>query len=297
MRGKRAPRGKDRAGKIEGVNYEGVPTAVVASWGGGAIGATAPSLGSFPTITIPIDANDDGSNALDVVKQSKNPARKSTRDTTKARHRTQLKTLANWIALLSQKATGTDRDFSFSDDFVGAVVDTSKWIITGTSADATIIADDANGGFGAVQLNPTSNGDSVALNTRALAVGTKDFICAMRFRFGAALDSTKAAFLLGMNGAFWLESNAASSDVFFRYDGGGVFPANTIGTGLLVTDAAYHEVQIKRLLGVLYLVVDGVIVTSFADSFSGDPPLLIETVDTTAAADLIVDYVKLWVAR
>lgn len=104
MRGNRGPRG--RAGKIEGINYTGDPAGVLAPWGGGP-GASSPTIDQFPTITLVIDEDDDGSKIMDRVDAGSRAERRSTRDSTKVRLRWSQMSLANWVAWLMGFARGT----------------------------------------------------------------------------------------------------------------------------------------------------------------------------------------------
>lgn len=198
-----------------------------------------------------------------------------------------------FIKYLDAVVTGSN--FWFEDDFVGTGIDAGKWVVSGAPS---VVFDNANGGYGAAQLRANANGQIHTINTSDLPIGTADFIFSTRFRFNAALNSATASFILGLYPAFWLESDAAEGTVVFRYDGGGAFPANSFVTALSLNDLTYHEVQIMRLAGNVYLMIDGVLATSFADVYNiAEASVLAKAIDVTSTCDLIVDYTKLWIDR
>lgn len=119
MRGKRAPRGIAHRNKddISGINYTGDAAGVVNPWGGGAAGANTPTVGLGPTITIPIDEDDDGTDKI--VSKRGNGGRRTAANSTKSRLRTQLKALANFIAFGMEIFAGTRTAKGLSLDGTG----------------------------------------------------------------------------------------------------------------------------------------------------------------------------------
>lgn len=292
MRGDRSARGLiNRAGKIEGTNYTGDPAASVTAWGGGDAGVSTPAIGQYPTVTIPIDDDDDGSDTMDRIDQTARGDRNSTRDTTKNRFRTQYKSLANWAALLSRAATRTDSNFYLEDDFAGTALDTTKWATAGTAP--AIVDDSANGSLGALNF-PASSGSSSELKTGNLALGTKDFAFAARFRFHT-FDPAHSS--LSVQLAFkyaFTANNGAATMQFASVDAGVV-----LDTGIALTDTAYHFVRVQRIGGLVTVTVDGTKLAPFADASDSGVVYfdVIAAADVSHSTSVYVDAVKLFVGR
>jgi hypothetical protein len=121
MKGDRGARGIVRKNKkqINGENYTGNGDGVVVPWGGGA--GAAPTVGVGPTITLPRDDDDDGDATAIASARSKRPSLRQALDGTKARLRTQLKTLANHAAFLMELAAGSRTFKAIVVDGIGGV--------------------------------------------------------------------------------------------------------------------------------------------------------------------------------
>lgn len=106
MRGSRAPRGLTRkSGTIEGENVTGNPSGTSTAWGGGDPGVSTPGIGDYPTLTIVVDDNDDGTDEVQSNASSR-AGRRTADDSTKSRLRTQFQTLLNFIAWMMDLAAG-----------------------------------------------------------------------------------------------------------------------------------------------------------------------------------------------
>lgn len=196
----------------------------------------------------------------------------------------------NWIDYIDNLLVGTG--FYVPDDFVGPAIDGSKWTVTGP-AGLTFPDDSANGGFGVARMHATAGTPSVQINTNKFALGTRDFVLAVRWRNNVALNAGNPQLFFGIND-FGLQQSSGGTVWQVYYD-----VTNTFNTALSPTDVTnYHSMQLARLAGTLYMYIDGTLVHSVADTFNSSGQQLIAQVQHSATdQDVYFDYFKLWINR
>jgi hypothetical protein len=306
MRGSRAPRGLGVRKKISGRNYVGNPSALSQPWGGDDLGRIvapfAPAPGVAPIITVPIDdEHDDGT--LKITTKAHGDAssrRRVAADSTKTRHATQLRTLADYSAWLLTQPFGTG--FWISDDFLGSAIDPSTWDTIG--ADFATIDDSGNGGFGAAKAAMALN-TKQAMVTLPLGIGTADFAFRARLR-AASFDSHTVMNVGVMNslnvgaGTYdgsnsLVASKSGSSNLTLLYSGG------TLGTTPLV-GTTYLDIAMFAIGGIAWALINGVLSANGPQPWTGDPSgasfgVSIDQANAGSPSDIRIDSLKLWVKR
>jgi hypothetical protein len=176
------------------------------------------------------------------------------------------------------------------DDFSSGTLSAQWTITTSGGGGVSWASDDANDGYGANILSGSSVSTSKILSTAKVSILTRDFYMSMRTRLasGSAYSNyfglysgtaaNKLQFLSWSGNNLMLQINGASVDL-----------------GIPLIGSAYSELELYRVSGVLYALVNGSQVHSAAYANSiADAQVQLET-DTTSATSVYNDRTRLLV--
>lgn len=176
------------------------------------------------------------------------------------------------------------------DHFTGSSLDMSKWEVIGTKS-PTIVDDSSSGGSGALRLS----GDTTStIQTKPLAVGTRDFTISARIRASEIPYMSK--FSIGM------ELSDSSVVAFYANSSrSNLWRMNIDGTLLVYTSAPpilpqYINIQISRSSNKLIFSGGGTVFFSadYSTNLNGARFFLKE--EASSGGTMRVDYVQLSVA-
>jgi hypothetical protein len=150
------------------------------------------------------------------------------------------------------------------DHFTGSAIDSGRW----NTATGVIVADDANGGAGAVSLTAQT------LATLALAFGTSWRFRARLRNTGAAGTTVVRAGLEGTGGntSFFINGGGSSTNWTVQINGVVTAPNGTAAT----ISSTYKDFEMRLKSGTLTFLVNDVVLHSqaYATALSGDTVII-----------------------
>lgn len=206
--------------------------------------------------------------------------------------------------IIDLKRGESGEDLVFEDDFLGDVVDTSRWIDTSTGAGAnpTVVEDDANDGAGALQMS-TNDADLSTLNTRIIPVKTRDYRWIVRARV-SSMGGASSYFLARpefSNGqrAGWA---ALASSSNWQYFHDFALPGTDVAhdSGIPYGTTTYDFLEVRRKSGVVTFLINGVEIhseTPAAVPTASGPFLLQAARQSSGTMTALVDVAKFRMRR